>query len=66
MIESIVEIFEQLIGDWGWAIAVALISIASKDGLSKIWLGAQFLWGNDFNIDDIVYINGNKKARIAT
>jgi hypothetical protein len=34
----------------------------SNEGCSK--LGIQFLWGNDFNVDDIVYINGNKKARI--
>ena len=24
----------------------------------------QFLWGNDFNVDDIVYIRGSKRARI--
>lgn len=64
MIESVKEIFSKLVSEWGWAIAVALLTIAMKDMLSKFWLGMQFLWGNDFNIDDIVYINGNKKARI--
>lgn len=64
MIESIKAIAQQLISEWGWAIAVALLTIAMKDALSKFWLGLQFLWGNDFNVDDIVYINGNKKARI--
>lgn len=64
MIESIKTIAQQLISEWGWAIAVALLTIALKDSLSKLWLGMQFLWGNDFNVDDIVYINGNKKARI--
>jgi|DEB19_MinimDraft_2_1074335.scaffolds.fasta_scaffold00090_16 hypothetical protein len=64
MIESIKAIVQQLISEWGWAIAVALLTIAMKDALSKFWLGIQFLWGNDFNVDDIVYINGNKKARI--
>ena len=24
----------------------------------------QFLWGTDFNIDDVVWIKGSKKARI--
>jgi hypothetical protein len=64
MTESIKEIFSNLITEWGWAIAIALLTIAMKDALSKLWLGAQFLWGNDFNVDDIVFINGNKKARI--
>jgi hypothetical protein len=64
MTESIKEIFSKLISEWGWAIAVAILTIAMKDALGKLWLGLQFLWGNDFNIDDIVYINGNKKARI--
>jgi hypothetical protein len=64
MIESTKAIVQHLISEWGWAIAIALLTIAMKDALSKLWLGIQFLWGNDFNVDDIVYINGNKKARI--
>jgi hypothetical protein len=64
MIESVKQLISQLITEWGWAISVALLTIAMKDALSKLWLGMQFLWGNDFNTDDIVYINGNKKARI--
>jgi small-conductance mechanosensitive channel len=64
MIESVKELISQLITEWGWAIALAILAIAMKDSLSKFWLGVQFLWGNDFNVDDIVYINGNKKARI--
>ena len=64
MIESVKELISQLIAEWGWAIAVALLTIAMKDALSKLWLGVQFMWGDDFDVDDIVYINGNKKARI--
>lgn len=64
MIELVKETFSKLIGEWGWMIAMALLTIALKDSLSKLWLGVQFLFGNDFNVDDIVYINGNKKARI--
>ena len=64
MIELVKETFSKLIGEWGWMIAVALLTIALKDSLSKLWLGMQFLFGNDFNVDDIVFINGNKKARI--
>jgi len=58
------DIIQALISEWGWTIAVGLLTIAMRDGISKTWLGFLFLVGNDFNIDDIVYINGNKKARI--
>lgn len=53
-----------LVQEWGWAIAVAVLTLAAKDTLSKFLLGIQFLAGSDFNMDDIVYINGIKKARI--
>lgn len=64
MTESIKELLQALISEWGWAIAVGLATIAMKDGISKTWSGMLFLIGNDFNTDDIVYINGVKKARI--
>ena len=64
MLDSVKDLISQLIADWGWAIAIALLTIAFNDSIGKLWLGIQFLWGNDFNVDDIVYINGNKKARI--
>lgn len=64
MTESIKELLQALISEWGWAIAVGLATIAMKDGISKTWNGMLFLIGNDFNVDDVVYINGAKKARI--
>lgn len=64
MTESIKELLQALISEWGWAIAVGLATIAMKDGISKTWNGMLFLMGNNFNVDDIVYINGVKKARI--
>lgn len=57
-------IIELFIGKWGWLVAAALASVAFKDAVGKFWQGLMFLMGNDFNVDDIVYINGNKKARI--
>ena len=60
-LQKIVEIF---IGEWGWTLIAALITIAFKDAISKLWNGLAFLYGNDFNVDDIVWINGQKKARI--
>lgn len=64
MIESVREIIENILGEWGWLIVTAVISIAFKDSISKFYSGAMFLYGKDFSVDDIVWINGTKKARI--
>ena len=58
------DVFIQYIGEWGWLIILAIVSFAFKDTISNFVIGIQFLWGNDFNVDDIVYIRGNKRARI--
>lgn len=58
------EIIQQYIADWGWLTIVAIVTFAFKDAVQNFVIGMQFLWGNDFNVDDIVWINGNKKARI--
>tara|TARA_Y100000389_G_C17381120_1_gene474434 strand:+ start:858 stop:1172 length:315 start_codon:yes stop_codon:yes gene_type:complete len=58
------EIIQTFIAEWGWLTIVAIITFAFKDAVANLVIGAQFLWGNDFNVDDIVYIRGNKKARI--
>lgn len=60
-LQKIIEIF---IGEWGWTLIAALVTIAFKDAITKLWNGLLFLYGNDFNVDDIVWINGQKKARI--
>lgn len=58
------ELISQYIGEWGWITAAAIAAFTLKDLVSNVVIGAQFLWGNDFNVDDIVYIKGTKKARI--
>ena len=62
--EELQKIIEIFIGEWGWTLIVALVTIAFKDAITKLWNGLLFLYGNDFNVDDIVWINGQKKARI--
>lgn len=52
------------IGQWGWLFVVAVASFAFKDTVTNFFIGIQFLWGNDFNVDDIVYIRGTKRSRI--
>ena len=58
------EFITQYFGEWGAWVIGALVALAAKDTISQFWSGARFLMGNDFNVDDIVYLNGAKKARI--
>ena len=64
MLETLQNIAELFIGQWGWLVIITAVSFAFKDAIQNAILGMQFLWGNDFNVDDIVYIKGNKRARI--
>lgn len=58
------EFISQYFGEWGAWVIGALVALAAKDTVSKFWSGIRFLMGSDFDVDDIVYINGTKKARI--
>tara|TARA_R110000772_G_scaffold148902_7_gene259547 strand:+ start:4830 stop:5132 length:303 start_codon:yes stop_codon:yes gene_type:complete len=58
------DFIKQYFGEWGAFVITGLVVFAIKDLISQLWQGAKFLLGNDFNKDDIVYINGGKKARI--
>ena len=57
-------VLTEYIGQWGWLFVVAIASFAFKDTITNFVIGVQFLWGNDFNVDDVVYIRGTKRARI--
>lgn len=50
--------------EWGVFILTALLGFIFKDTIQNFFIGIQFLWGHDFDVDDIVYIKGVKKARI--
>ena len=58
------ELLSQYIGEWGWLTVAAIVTFAFKDAITNFFKGVQFLMGTDFDIDDIVYIKGTKKARI--
>lgn len=58
------EFINQYFGEWGAWIIIALVTLAAKDTIGQFWSGIRFLMGSDFDVDDIVYINGIKKARI--
>ena len=55
---------KHLAGDYGWIIFVALITLTFKNIIQRFVEGFMFFVGNDYNADDIVYIRGEKKARI--
>jgi hypothetical protein len=52
------------IGEWGLLGLSAFLGFAFKDAIQNFFTGLQFLWGHDFDVDDIVYIKGVKQARI--
>jgi len=58
------ELLSQYIGEWGWLTIAALAGLAFKDAIANFFSGMKFLMGTDFDIDDVVYIKGTKKARI--
>lgn len=58
------DLIQQYFGEWGLWIITGLIILALRDTMSQTWQGLKFMMGNDFNNDDIVWINGNRKARI--
>ena len=58
------EFIQTYFGEWGAWVIGALVALAAKDSVAQFWSGVRFLMGSDFDVDDIVYINGIKKARI--
>lgn len=58
------DLFVEYIGEWGVVLATAFLGFALKDLIQNFFIGLQFLWGHDFDVDDVVFIKGCKKARI--
>lgn len=58
------DVVKEFIGNYGWAFIAGIFALAFKDAISKTWNGFLFMVGSDFDVDDVVYIKGNKKARI--
>lgn len=62
--QQIEMVMKHLVGDYGWIIFVALVTLTFKNIIQRFVEGVMFFIGNDYNADDIVYIRGDKKARI--
>tara|TARA_R100001129_G_scaffold150655_2_gene112807 strand:- start:377 stop:706 length:330 start_codon:yes stop_codon:yes gene_type:complete len=53
-----------LMGTYGWLFVVGFVTMMFKNLIANTLAGVMFMFGSDFDTDDIVYINGEKKARI--
>ena len=65
MTENEVEhVISTLLGRYGWMFVAGVAILTFKNIIQRLVEGFMFFIGNDYNADDIVYINGTKKARI--
>ena len=64
IIETTETIITDIIGHYGWMFIAAFAVLLFKDVVANVLAGMTFMFGHDFDVDDIVYIGGEKKARI--
>ena len=64
IIETTETIITDMIGHYGWMFIAAFAVLLFKNVVSNVLDGLMFMLGHDFDVDDIVYIGGEKKARI--
>ena len=64
IIKATEAIVSDLIGHYGWMFIAAIAILLFKNVVSNVLDGLLFMFGHDFDVDDIVYIGGEKKARI--
>tara|TARA_R110000822_G_scaffold4635_3_gene20016 strand:+ start:109 stop:468 length:360 start_codon:yes stop_codon:yes gene_type:complete len=64
IIKATETIITDLIGHYGWMFVAAIVILLFKNVVSNVLDGLLFMFGHDFDVDDIVYIGGEKKARI--
>ena len=62
--DEIIKVIEELIGGYGILFAVAFVTFMFRDFVTNFAAGILFMFGSDFDTDDVVYIGGEKKARI--
>jgi len=61
--ENVEGFLESLIGEYGWLLLIAVMTIMAKDMIMNFAQGILVFMGNNFNNDDIIYISG-RQARI--
>lgn len=56
-------IIKEILSEYGWLMICSFVVLIFKNTIESTFNGIKFFIGNDFNVDDIVYVN-NKKCRI--
>jgi hypothetical protein len=64
IIKATQTVVSNLMGHYGWMFLAAIAVLLFKNVVSNVLDGLLFMFGHDFDVDDIVYIGGTKKARI--
>lgn len=64
IIQTTETIITDIIGHYGWMFIAAFVVLLFKNVVSNVLDGLLFMFGHDFDVDDIVYLGGEKKARI--
>jgi len=62
--DQIKNLVDSLAGDYLWYFICIAIAMFFKNSIEKFVSGLTFLYGNDYNLDDEVYIGGTKRATI--
>lgn len=55
---------KHLAGDYGWMVLIAFAALTFKNIITRLVEGIMFFIGSDYQLDDVVYIDGTKKVRI--
>lgn len=53
----------KFIGYYGWVFITGFLLFFFKGAIESLYFGLRFIMGNEYNVDDVVYIN-KKKCRI--
>lgn len=64
IIETTETIITDMIGHYGWMFIAAFALLLFKNVVSNVMAGLLFMFGHDFDPDDVVYIKGTHRARI--
>ena len=63
-VQQLESVFQNLIGEYGWLFIAGICALFFKNLIANTLAGMTFLFGSDYDVDDIVYIGGTKRARI--
>jgi len=55
---------QKLVGEYSWIVIGGFAALLLRNTIGNMVAGAMFMFGSDFDVDDVVYIGGKTKARI--